>query len=97
MWTRLPDVVYLAETLEEVLLSALDAAVEVATLTATEQLDQVLGFHVQQLVKVDTAEGVLLEGALLLDLDFVRHGQKAFVSEFLKQMVPSLGEQNQNL
>ena len=73
MWTRLPDVVYLAETLEEVLLSALDAAVEVATLTATEQLDQVLGFHVQQLVKVDTAEGVLLEGALLLDLDF-RHG-----------------------
>ena len=86
MCTRLPEVVYLAETLEEVLLSALDAAVEVATLTATEQLDQVLGFHVQQLVKVDTAEGVLLEGALLLDLDF-RHGEKAFVSEFLKQMV----------
>ena len=73
MWTRLPEVVYLAETLEEVLLSALNAAVEVATLAATEQLDQVLGFHVQQLVKVDTAEGVLLEGALLLDLDF-RHG-----------------------
>ena len=70
----------LAETLEEVLLSALDAAVEMATLTATEQLDQVLGFHVQELVEVDTAEGVLLEGALLLDLDF-RHGE-GFVSVF---------------
>ena len=74
---------YLAEALEEVLLSALDATVEVTALAATEELDEVLRFHVEELVQVDTTEGVLLEGTLLLDLDF-RHGD-SFVSEFLKR------------
>ena len=74
---------YLAEALEEVLLSALDATVEVTALAATEELDEVLRFHVEELVQIDTTEGVLLEGTLLLDLDF-RHGD-SFVSEFLKK------------
>jgi hypothetical protein len=56
----------LAETLEEVLLSALDATVEVAALAATKELDQILRLHVKELIEVDTTEGVLLEGALLL-------------------------------
>ena len=65
----------LSETFQEVFFSSLDSAVEMTSLTTSEQFDQILGFHVQQLIEIDTAEGVLLEGSLLLNLNTVRHGE----------------------
>merc|ERR1712241_1603134 len=63
----------LSETLEEVLFSSLDTTVEMTTLSASEKFDQVFRLHVKKLIEIDTTEGVLLEGSLLLDLNTVRH------------------------
>ena len=43
------------------------------TLSASEKFDQVFRLHVKKLIEIDTTEGVLLEGSLLLDLNTVRH------------------------
>jgi len=63
----------LAQAFKEVFLSSLGAAVEVTTLTATQKLDQVFRLHFKKLVQIDTTEGVLFEGTLLLDFHAVRH------------------------
>jgi len=61
-----------SESLEEVFLSALDASGVVTSLAAAEELNEVFGLQVQELVKIDASEGVLLESSLLFDLHF-RH------------------------
>ena len=65
---------YFSESLEEIFFAPLDSAVKMAPSATSEQLDQVFRLDGEQLVKVNTAVGVLLEGALLLDLNArVRH------------------------
>merc|ERR1719394_2117606 len=73
----------LSETLEEVLFSSLDTTVEMTTLSASEKFDQIFRFHIKKLIEIDTTEGVLLEGSLLLDLNTVRHCLRFFIRDLL--------------
>ena len=55
----------LAQLLQKCDRGALDATAELPPLACTEELHEVLVAHVEELVKVDTAVGILAEGPLL--------------------------------